>query len=61
MDIVEEFATYMRYVRKLDFFEVPDYEYLRKLFRSQMDRNGWEYDWHFDWVDKLHDRVCVFI
>lgn len=54
---VDEFATYMRYVRKLDFFEEPDYNYLRKLFRGLMEKNGWDYDWHFDWVDRLPDRV----
>ncbi|KAI2667491.1 Casein kinase I isoform gamma-2 [Labeo rohita] len=37
----EEMATYLRYVRRLDFFERPDYEYLRKLFTDLFDRNGY--------------------
>ena len=32
----EELATYLRYVRRLDFFETPDYDYLRKLFRGTL-------------------------
>ena len=32
----EELATYLRYVRRLDFFETPDYDYLRKLFRGEL-------------------------
>ena len=31
----EELATYLRYVRRLDFFETPDYDYLRKLFSGE--------------------------
>ena len=32
----EELATYLRYVRRLDFFETPDYDYLRKLFSGRL-------------------------
>lgn len=49
----EEFALYMRYTRHLDFFETPDYNYLRKLFADVMTRNGWDYDWVFDWTNRI--------
>ncbi|EDO34289.1 predicted protein [Nematostella vectensis] len=48
----EEMATYLRYVRRLDFFETPDYEYLRKLFRDLMERKGYVEDFEFDWTHK---------
>lgn len=45
----DELATYLRYVRRLDFFETPDYDYLRKLFLDLLAKKGWECDWDFDW------------
>lgn len=48
----EEMATYLRYVRRLDFFEKPDYDYLRKLFTDLFDRNGYVFDYEYDWVGK---------
>ncbi|KAK7116629.1 hypothetical protein V1264_002277 [Littorina saxatilis] len=48
----EELATYLRYVRRLDFFETPDYDYLRKLFTDLMDKMNYESDWQFDWVGR---------
>ncbi|XP_067934503.1 casein kinase I-like [Watersipora subatra] len=48
----EEFSTYLRYVRRLDFFETPDYVYLKSIFQDLMAKSGMECDWHFDWVDK---------
>lgn len=45
----EEFATYLRYVRRLDFFETPDYEYLKKLFIDLFHREGFSHDGVFDW------------
>lgn len=46
----EEFATYLRYVRRLDFFETPDYEYLRKLFIELFEREGLKDDGEYDWT-----------
>ncbi|XP_036229054.2 casein kinase I isoform X20 [Bactrocera oleae] len=48
----EEFATYLRYVRRLDFFETPDYEFLRRLFQDLFDRKGYVDDGEFDWTGK---------
>ena len=48
----EEMATYLRYVRHLDFFEKPDYDYLRKLFSDLYDRKGYAHDSEFDWTGK---------
>lgn len=50
--VLEEFATYIRYARRLNFFEKPDYEYLRKLFTDLMSAEKMTCDWHFDWVDR---------
>lgn len=55
---IEEMATYLRYVRRLDFFEKPDYDYLRKLFTDLFDRNGYVFDYEYDWVGKPLVSVC---
>lgn len=52
----EEFATYLRYVRRLDFFETPDYDYLRRLFQDLFDRKGYVDDGEFDWTGRT--MVC---
>uniref|UniRef100_A0A6P7H4L0 Casein kinase I-like n=1 Tax=Diabrotica virgifera virgifera TaxID=50390 RepID=A0A6P7H4L0_DIAVI len=49
----EEWATYLRYVRKLDFSETPDYDYLRKIFRDLYEKKGYSDDMVFDWTDSL--------
>jgi len=48
----EELAMYLRYVRRLDFFEKPDYNHLRKLFQDLFDKKGYENDGVFDWTGK---------
>ncbi|XP_038068329.1 casein kinase I-like isoform X2 [Patiria miniata] len=44
-----EFATYLNYTRSLRFDEKPDYSFLRQLFRNLFHRQGFTYDYIFDW------------
>jgi casein kinase I family protein HRR25 len=45
----KEFAIYLNYSRSLRFDDKPDYPYLRKLFRELYVREGYSYDYVFDW------------
>ena len=44
-----EFSTYINYCRSLRFDEKPDYAYLRQLIRNLFHRQGFSYDYVFDW------------
>lgn len=44
-----EFDVFYKYVRALEFDDLPDYEGLRALFRGLAERQGIEYDGVFDW------------
>ncbi|KAJ0123715.1 casein kinase [Diaporthe amygdali] len=45
-----EFAIYLNYTRSLRFDDKPDYSYLRKIFRDLFVREGFQYDYVFDWT-----------
>lgn len=47
-----EWATYLRYVRRLDFFETPDYDYLYNLFKNLYEKKGYYDENEFDWSHK---------
>ena len=49
-DFPEEFCTYIKYCRKLNFEDVPDYKYIRKLFKDLFLLKGFELDYIYDWV-----------
>ncbi|KAG1127958.1 hypothetical protein G6F60_005098 [Rhizopus arrhizus] len=53
----QEFAIYLNYVRSLRFDDKPDYSYLRKLFRDLFVREGFQYDYVFDWtIRKMREK-----
>jgi hypothetical protein len=45
-----EFTNYVKYARSLKFEEKPDYNYVRKLFRSLLIREAYDNDSLYDWV-----------
>ncbi len=49
-DLPEEFREYIKYVRKLEFEEKPDYNYLKGLFISVLSRNELKNDLCFSWI-----------
>ncbi|KAL0080819.1 kinase-like domain-containing protein [Phycomyces blakesleeanus] len=52
-----EFTVYLNYVRSLRFDDKPDYSYLRKLFRDLFVREGFQYDYVFDWtIKKIQEK-----
>lgn len=53
-----EFVLYLNYVRTLRFDDKPDYGYLRKLFRDLFLREGYQYDYAFDWTLLKVKEVC---
>ncbi len=44
-----EFEMFVNYVKKLDFTEVPDYDYLRQLLLHILEKNKDCVDFYFDW------------
>lgn len=53
----EELATYLRYVRHIDFFEKPDYDYLIRLFTELFDSKGYSWDDKYDWTGQQFPSI----
>ncbi|XP_044471935.1 casein kinase 1-like protein 3 [Mangifera indica] len=45
-----EFASYFHYCHSLTFDQRPDYGFLKRLFRDLFTREGFEFDYIFDWT-----------
>ena len=57
-----EFSLYVDYSRKLEFDEQPDYNYLRNLFYSVINKHEFQFDNMFDWIksENISYSVEVF-
>ncbi|RPD61796.1 kinase-like protein [Lentinus tigrinus ALCF2SS1-7] len=44
-----EFRSFHAHCMSLSYGQTPDYALLRGLFRERMGKEGWQYDWIFDW------------
>jgi casein kinase 1 len=51
-----EFVTYVNYCRSLRFEDRPDYAYLRRLLKDLFFREGYQYDFVFDWTSLNHSE-----
>ena len=51
----EEFPTLLKYARKLDFDEKPDYKNIKIMFKQLIISMNQEMDWKFDWEKKKID------
>ncbi|KAJ7555189.1 hypothetical protein O6H91_05G025700 [Diphasiastrum complanatum] len=45
-----EFSSYFHYCRSMRFDDKPDYAYLKRLFRDLFIREGFQFDYVFDWT-----------
>ena len=48
--IPEEFAKYIDYTRNLEYSEQPNYEMLKNLFISMLNRLNYTFDYIYDWT-----------
>ena len=45
-----EFTKYLSQTRNLRFDERPNYSAMRNMFKDLFQRNGYKYDYQYDWV-----------
>jgi len=45
----KEFKNFLMYTRKLKFEEKPDYQQLISMFREAFVREGYDFDFMYDW------------
>ncbi|KAL5059725.1 hypothetical protein RYX36_031329 [Vicia faba] len=52
-----EFGSYFHYCRSLRFEDKPDYSYLKRLFRDLFIREGYQFDYIFDWTILKYPQI----
>lgn len=53
-----EFVSYFHYCRSLRFDDKPDYSYLKRLFRDLFIREGYQFDYVFDWTLLKYPQIA---
>ena len=48
-NLPEEFVKLLKYSRKLDFEDEPDYQSIKSMFKNYIVKNGGIMDMEFDW------------
>ncbi|CAD7698528.1 unnamed protein product [Ostreobium quekettii] len=48
----QAFVDYFTYVRTLKYYDKPDYAGLRKRFQNLFHRQGYSWDYNFDWINQ---------
>ena len=48
---------YDDYIEDIRFLDEPDYAFLKKPFRDLMKKEGYDYDFKFDWLN-LNPKKC---
>ena len=48
----KEYTQFMTYNRKLKFEEKPDYQSIISMFRELFIKEGYEFDYIYDWIIK---------
>ncbi|XP_044487543.1 casein kinase 1-like protein 2 [Mangifera indica] len=54
-----EFASYFHYCRSLRFDDKPDYPYLKRIFRDLFIREGFQFDYVFDWTILKYQQAQI--
>ncbi|KAJ8760438.1 hypothetical protein K2173_015105 [Erythroxylum novogranatense] len=52
-----EFISFFHYCRSLRFEDKPDYSYLKRLFRDLFVREGYQFDYVFDWTILKYPQI----
>ncbi|XP_055829502.1 casein kinase 1-like protein 6 isoform X1 [Solanum dulcamara] len=52
-----EFVSYFHYCRSLRFEDKPNYSYLKSLFRDLFIREGYQFDYVFDWTILKYPQI----
>ncbi|KAF2294932.1 hypothetical protein GH714_027129 [Hevea brasiliensis] len=52
-----EFVSFFHYCRSLRFEDKPDYSYLKRLFRDLFIREGYQFDYVFDWTVLKYPQI----